>query len=149
MQQYNDQSKITILGEKDIDNIKVIVFSRDNYIAKGILIKNILGRYEVFALASGTNRLFRCSIDKINDTFFLILLGKNKDNLDKAIIHISALDKDDKKVEFDKEVRIPRDNYFIIVEKMDNNLDYNNDFSDSTIFYNIDGKDVTKSLLTN
>jgi hypothetical protein len=54
------------------------------------------------------------------------------------------LDSEDRPFELNKEVKIPEDEYYIVVEEMDNAKNYNNNFSDSTIFYDKNGNDITR-----
>jgi hypothetical protein len=146
MKEYSDNTKVEIQNEKDIDNIKTLMFYKDNNIGKCILVKNVFGRYKIFVLACGDGRLYRCSIDKINNKYYFILLGKNTNNMDKAIVNIYGLDSEDQPFEEKKEVKIPDDEYFIVIEEMDSSMNYNNNFSDATFFYDKNGNDITEEL---
>ena len=142
--EYNNASKIKILNEKETGDIKVIIFDKDDNIGKCVLLKNFFGRYSIFEIACGDSRQYRSSIDKISGKYYFILLGKNTDYLDRAVVHIYGLDGEDRPFELNKEVKIPEDEYYIVVEEMDNAKNYNNNFSDSTMFYDKNGNDITR-----
>lgn len=142
-----NNGRVEIRSEKDIGDIKAVVFTRDGDVGKAILVRNMLGRYKMVETGCGTGRQFRCSADKVNGRYYFVLAGKNLGNAEKAAVRLSGTDGDGRYFESGREVDIPAGEYFIVAEELGGACDYNNNFSASTVFYDKGGKDVTKSMV--
>ena len=143
-----DLSKVQIRNTKDLDNMRVIVFTDSkNNIGRGILFRNAIGRYKIDMIGIGTSYLFRCTVFRICEKNYLFLVGKNEGNITNAVVQITGLDNQDKPIVFDKKVKIPDEEYFVVIKEMNSAYNIEGSFSGATQFYDKNGKNVTSKLL--
>lgn len=141
VKQYSGEYKQIVINKSVSFNDKMIViFTADHQIGKGVFDKNIFGQYKMNNIGIGSDRLFRHSIQMIDDIPYLIIGGKNNDENDNAITRIMGNSLDDNiQKEFEIKYKIPKDDYFIVIEELDK--DYRYGFLPmETNFYNINGE---------